>query len=79
MTTPPFERRGFHLALAKRIRLARAEKGLTQEALSHRAGLGIVTIYNAECARTTTNLNTVLLIADALGVHPKTLLFDPEE
>lgn len=77
--TPPFERRGFYLSLARRVRLARSERGLTQEDLAHEAGLTPTTIGNVECARMSTTINTVLLIAGALGVHPSTLLFDPEE
>lgn len=79
MTIPPFERRGFYLALARRIRLARGDRGLTQEDLAHESGLTPTTISNVECARMSTTLTTVLLIAGALGVHPRDLLFDPEE
>lgn len=77
--TPPFDRRGFYLALGRRIRAARDVKGMTQASLAHESGYSSVTISKIECAHTNTDLATVLAIAEVLDEHPKVLLFGPEE
>jgi transcriptional regulator with XRE-family HTH domain len=54
--------------------LLRGRKGLSQERLAARAGLGRDTIYKIECGKRSPRLDTLLVLADTLGVDPCELL-----
>ncbi|MFJ8154793.1 helix-turn-helix domain-containing protein [Streptomyces sp. NPDC094468] len=67
-TAPPdplFHRRR---AIGEHIRHARTNVGLTQEALAHRVGLDRPSIVEIEAGRRNATVNTLLRIADELGV-----------
>ncbi|MBS1871127.1 MAG: helix-turn-helix transcriptional regulator [Actinobacteria bacterium] len=61
-------------AFARRVRRARRERDLTQEALAARAGLSAKHLSDIERANTDPRLTTVLRLADALGASVHQLL-----
>lgn len=63
-------------ALGERIRRARMERGYTQEYLASRANISLPHASNIETAKTKVSLNTLLAIANALGVTVDYLLLD---
>jgi len=66
--------------VADRLRDARRKRGLTQEALAVKSGVGVATIRRIEGSVSETKIDTIVRLADALGVDLKTLAFgDGEE
>jgi DNA-binding XRE family transcriptional regulator len=76
---PSIDRDAFAVGVGRRFRAMRAMRGLTQFELAHRAGYHKNTIGNIEIGACLPSLTTVLVIAEALEVSPKDLLFGPEE
>lgn len=66
-------------AVGKRIRLARKNKGFTQETLSERVSLTRTSITNIEQGRQKLLVHSLYVIANVLGVHPGDLLPNDEE
>jgi transcriptional regulator with XRE-family HTH domain len=64
-------------AIGERIRAARRSAGLTQEQLGERVDLSRVTIGNIEKGAHASNLDTLLLISDAVGVPLRDLVDVP--
>lgn len=63
-------------AVSRRIREARNRAGMSQRALAQATGLDQGTISNVENARQGLAVSTLLLIAEAVGMHPASLLYD---
>jgi len=61
-------------AFGRRLRSLRADKELTQEALAHAAGLHPTYISNCERGYSSPTLETILKLAQALGVRPGELV-----
>ncbi len=57
----------------KRLAEVRKEKELTQQALAFETGLSLSQIARIETGAINTSLNTILIIAQALDVEPKSL------
>jgi y4mF family transcriptional regulator len=55
--------------LAKAVRAARREQGLTQDALALASGTGRRFIVNLEAGKPTVRLNSVLAVLAALGLR----------
>ncbi|GAA2225203.1 helix-turn-helix domain-containing protein [Streptomyces nogalater] len=62
--------------IGARIRAARLRAGLTQIQLGDRIGRDIRTIHRWEYAQRVPTLEDLLLLADALGLHPSDLFDD---
>ena len=62
---------------AKNLKKIRKEKGLTQDDLAQSDKISRSMISLIEIARTDITISKVKIIADTLGIHPKTL-FDFE-
>lgn len=62
-TTPPLVR-----AIGRALREERERRGLSQEELSHRAGLDRTFMSGVERGERSPNLRTVLRVTDALAV-----------
>lgn len=60
-------------AVGGAIRTARKSAGLTQEQLAYRAGISFTTVNQIENGRTNPYWDTVVVIADVLGVSLDTL------
>ncbi|MFJ8842927.1 helix-turn-helix domain-containing protein [Streptomyces cyaneofuscatus] len=60
--------RARRLEIGAQIRAARERAGLTQEAVSHRTGVRITTVSDIELGHRAAQLDTLIRIADALGV-----------
>jgi transcriptional regulator with XRE-family HTH domain len=60
--------------MAKRLRMLRRRRGLTQEALAAKAGLSRTYLARLETARQDPTLSTLVKLAKALGVPVTTLL-----
>lgn len=60
----------------EKIRACREEKGLTQEELGKKTGQGRSYIANVEANRKNPGLNVISKFANALDVHPVSLLPD---
>ena len=60
--------------LASRLRLLRAELGLTQEAAAARSGLALRHLQKIEAGEVNATLNTLTRLATALGVDAGELL-----
>lgn len=58
-------------AFGDRMRLLRTERGLTQEALGHKAGLSPNYVGDVERGTRNLGLENIWLLADALGVSPR--------
>lgn len=58
---------------ANNLKKLRKEKGLSQDDLAVEDGISRSMISLIEIARTDLTVSKVKIIADALGVHPKTL------
>lgn len=65
-------------ALGNRIRQAREEAGLTQEALAARAGIGRATLVRIEKGEQSPRYRTLVSLAEALGYPLHKLLVDEE-
>jgi transcriptional regulator with XRE-family HTH domain len=61
-------------AFAALLRNARREAGLTQEALANLSGLDRTTISQAELAKASPQLETLIRLAGALGREPSELI-----
>ncbi|WP_431728648.1 helix-turn-helix domain-containing protein [Verrucosispora sp. TAA-831] len=65
---------GLLLALGQRVRLLRAERGLTQRELAEAIGLARTSVTNLEAGRQEIGLPVLLRLAAALGVTPGVLV-----
>ena len=63
-----------HAALGEAIRLARVERGLSQEQLADAAGVHVTHLGGVERGVRNPNYSTIVRIAGALGVSPGTLV-----
>ncbi|MEY9837114.1 helix-turn-helix domain-containing protein [Streptacidiphilus sp. EB103A] len=63
-------------AVGDRIRQLRVERDIAQDALSVGVGLGKDAVFRAENASNALTLDTLLLIANGLGVAPSVLFDD---
>ena len=63
-------------AIGKRIKIARINRDLTQEALADRVGLSPSHMSNIETGTTRVSLTTIVNLANALGVTVDGLLCD---
>jgi transcriptional regulator with XRE-family HTH domain len=63
--------------IAAAIRAARRSRGLTQEALAERIGRSVASLSNLERAHAVPTLETLLAIAEVLGVPASTFLDAP--
>ncbi|MCU1392049.1 MAG: Transcriptional regulator, family protein [Ilumatobacteraceae bacterium] len=62
------------IAFGARLKEVRLEKGLTQEALAHKAGLHPTYISNCERGYSAPTLETLIRLARCLGVQPGDLV-----
>lgn len=74
-----FDREEFTAQFGKRLRFVRNHRRLTQFELAHRTGFVKQTISNLERGLVLPALQAVFVLAEALEIHPKALLFGPEE
>lgn len=58
----------------RRLRHARRRLGLTQAALGDRAGMHRTEIYKLEHGERSPRLDTIVALADALGIDPAELV-----
>ena len=58
-------------AFGDRLRSLRMERGMTQEALGHKAGLSPNYVGDVERGTRNLGLENIWLLADALGISPK--------
>lgn len=65
-----------YIAMGKRIKDLRKDRGLTQENLAARTGLSSAHISNIETAHTKTSLTTLVTIANALSVSLDDIVCD---
>lgn len=63
-----------HQVFAGNLRRQRQRKGLSQEALGHRADLHPTEISRLERAQREPRLSTIVRLARALGIRPSELL-----
>lgn len=63
--------------VAGNVRRLRKERGLTQEALAHEAGIAMRHIGAIERAQTSATVAMLGKLAEVLGVHPTDLLVQP--
>jgi transcriptional regulator with XRE-family HTH domain len=68
-----------HAALGEAIRLARVERGLSQEALVDAAGVHITVLGDVERGVGNPNYETLLRLARALGVAPGAIVARADE
>jgi len=61
-------------AVGERIRRLRSKKAITQDQLAELTGLNRVHLYRLENGRQSMTLNTLQIIADALGVRVRDLV-----
>jgi transcriptional regulator with XRE-family HTH domain len=66
----------FYEHFGQRVRAARIQHGMNQQALGHRVGLNRSSISNVEKGRQRVQLHMLLEFAAALGVKPDELLPD---
>jgi transcriptional regulator with XRE-family HTH domain len=59
-----------------KIKALRAKQGLTQDELAERSGLNRVHLYRLETGQQSITLRTMKLIADALEVRVRDLVWD---
>jgi transcriptional regulator with XRE-family HTH domain len=60
--------------LAKNMRLLRAERGLSQEALAHECGINRTYLSSVERSERNVSIDNISRIAEALGVEAWILL-----
>ena len=65
-----------HKAIGLRVKNARVKKGLTQENLSDETGISIPHISHIENGLTKASIDSLVAIANALGVSMDSLLYD---
>ena len=75
---PRFDRAQFLIEFGQRLRRWRCERGMSQLELAHRSGFAAQHISNLERGKPPT-LFSAFVLAEALEVHPKILLFGEEE
>jgi transcriptional regulator with XRE-family HTH domain len=68
MKAPPFDQRGFQREIGLRLALVRKIKGVTQEKLSARIGIGRAQLANVEAGRSRVYVDQVWRAAIVLGV-----------
>ena len=68
-----------YIAMGRRVKQFREKKGFTQAELAFAVGKSNITISHIECGSGKPELNTVVTIANALGVTVDMLLCDSEE
>ena len=68
-----------YTAMGKRIRKYREEIGITQGDLAYKVGLSNTTISHIECGAGRPELNSLVMIANALGVTVDMLLCESIE
>ncbi|MFJ4907739.1 helix-turn-helix domain-containing protein [Streptomyces sp. NPDC093249] len=61
------------VAFGARVRHARLYANLTQQAVCERTGLARATVQEIEAGRASPTVDTLLLLADAIGVPPAQL------
>ncbi|MDV6237147.1 helix-turn-helix transcriptional regulator [Leptospira ellisii] len=66
----------FKQSVCKRIKELRLEKGLTQEEISG-LNMGVRTYQKIESGESAPSLESLFIIAETLGLHPKELLNVP--
>jgi transcriptional regulator with XRE-family HTH domain len=64
--------------IGPRLKKARHEAGLTQEALAHAAGLSLPTVQRSEAGRHEPSLATVRALSGALDIDVSTLVDETE-
>jgi putative transcriptional regulator len=69
MTPPRIESKPFRTSLARAIRMRRAEKDLTQDAVAEKAGTSRKAVVQIEAEQGNPKLSTIDRIADALGLE----------
>lgn len=73
-----FDATDFPVRFGRRLRLVRTDRRMSQPSLAATVGCHPHTIGNLERGQTVPSLFAVFALAQALEVHPKTLLFDEE-
>jgi transcriptional regulator with XRE-family HTH domain len=68
MKAPPFDKKGFQREVGLRLALVRKIKGVTQEKLSARIGIGRAQLANVEAGRSRVYVDQVWRAAIVLGV-----------
>ena len=68
-----------YIAMGRRVKQFREKKGFTQAELAFAVGKSNITISHIECGSGKPELNTVVTIANALGVTVDMLLCDSED
>ncbi len=68
-----------HAALGEAIRLARVERGLSQEQLADAAGVHVTHLGGVERGVRNPNYATIVKLARALGVTPGTIVTRADE
>jgi transcriptional regulator with XRE-family HTH domain len=61
--------------IGERLRRARRERNVTQMELASRTGIAHSTVVRIECGQVKPKLETVWMLAEALGVDPKWVVF----
>lgn len=74
-----FDRVQFRTEFGKQLRRIRETRGLSQAALADMAGFTPQAISNWERGYSTPSLTFAFVLSEALGIHPKELLFGMEE
>jgi transcriptional regulator with XRE-family HTH domain len=69
---------GIRATLAGNLRRLRAEKGMSQEELAHKADLDRTYISSLERQVYAASIDVVERLADALGVNPVVLFYRPK-
>lgn len=60
--------------IGRNIKAERARRDLTQEALAHRAGVGVAQVARMERGESDTGISKYVLVARALTISPALLL-----
>lgn len=74
-----FDRAEFSVAFGRRLRAYRQLRRMSQMALAARTGFTQPTISNLERGEYFPAITTAFIVAEALEVHPKLLLFGEDE
>jgi transcriptional regulator with XRE-family HTH domain len=65
-------------AFGKQFAACRKSQGVTQEELAHRTGISLSQIARIETGVINTSLNTLLILAEGLGVSPARIFEEKE-
>ncbi|MEV6471622.1 helix-turn-helix domain-containing protein [Streptomyces sp. NPDC051657] len=76
---PPERVRARRLEIGMQIRAAREHAGLTQETVSLRTGIRITTVSDIEQGHRAAQLDTLIRIADAIGVRLSQFVREDDE